>query len=99
MSFCCGAEVYEWDGERAVAVFGMAVGEGYIGIVGAGLLGIPPRDDADRLGSVASALDGAECAEASCADDAAATLDGEEDFLMPWGEALVKEAVDEEDGI
>jgi hypothetical protein len=95
MSFCCGAEVYEWDGERAVAVFGTGMSQSYIGIVGAGIIGIPPRDDADRLGSVAGALDGAECAEAPCSDDAAATLDGEEDFLVPWGESLVEESINQ----
>jgi len=99
VSFCCGAEVDEGDGEWSVAVFGAGVSEGDIRIVGAGFLGIPPGDDADGLGSVAGAFHSAECAEAACADDAASLLNGEEDFLMPGGEALVKEAVDEDEGV
>jgi hypothetical protein len=99
VSFCGGAEVDEGDGEWSVAVFGTGVGEGDICIVGAGFLGIPPGDDADWLGSVAGAFHSAECAEATGSNDAASSVESEEDFLMPGGEALVEEAIDEDEGV
>jgi len=75
------------------------VGEGDIRIVGAGFLGIPPGDDADGLGSVAGAFHSAEGAEATGSNDAASLVEGEEDFLVPRGKALVEEAVDEDEGV